>query len=164
MPVFTHRTRIDAAPGACFDASRSIEAHTGSMAGSRERAVAGRTRGLLGAGERVTWRAWHGGVPFVMISAITEFEAPRRFVDEQVRGPFAFWWHEHLFTPLGAGGTLMRDVVRFASPLRPVGTAVDRLVLTAYLEGLIRQRNTWLRAALEGGGGPAGVRTPPTGA
>lgn len=67
------------------------------MARSGERAVGGRTSGELALGESVTWRAVHFGIPFRMTVAITEHEAPDRFVDEQVRGPFGRWRHEHLF-------------------------------------------------------------------
>ncbi|MCB1236397.1 MAG: hypothetical protein KDM91_15125, partial [Verrucomicrobiae bacterium] len=38
-----------------------------------------------------------------------------RFVDEQLRGPFRLWIHEHIFEPRD-GGTLARDTVRYAVP------------------------------------------------
>jgi ligand-binding SRPBCC domain-containing protein len=42
----------------------------------------------------------------VMTSRITEWSRPERFVDEQVRGPFAAFRHEHLFEAalMGAHG------------------------------------------------------------
>lgn len=46
-----------------FDLARSIDAHTDSMAQSREEAVGGVRSGLISLGEEVTWRAWHFGVP-----------------------------------------------------------------------------------------------------
>ena len=92
------------------------------MARSRERAVAGVTTGRIGLGEEVTWRAWHFGVPFTMTSRITELEAPELFVDEQVRGPFRSFRHEHAFIP-GADGdsTIMIDHVVFDAPLGGLG-------------------------------------------
>ena len=57
-----------------------------------------------------------------MTSEITAYEQPRRFVDEQLRGPFATWWHEHTFTALNPDETLMVDVVRFRAPFGPLGT------------------------------------------
>ena len=98
-------------------------------------------------GETVTWKARHLGLPFTMTSRITEYEAPRRFVDEQVTGPFARWWHEHTFEEVG-GVTLMTDRVEFASPLGPLGGLVDSTILTSYLTRLLTERNRWLTAAL----------------
>jgi len=43
----------------------------------------------------------------------------------------------------------MIDVVEFRSPLGPLGTIADRLVLGHYMPHLLRQRNTWLKNALE---------------
>jgi ligand-binding SRPBCC domain-containing protein len=37
-----------------------------------------------------------------MTCAITEYEYPYRFVDEQQRGPFRRWWDEHSFTATGS--------------------------------------------------------------
>lgn len=99
-------------------------------------------------GDTVTWRARHFGLPFRMTSAITAWEPPHRFVDEQVLGPFARWWHEHVFEPI-PGGTRMVDVAEFAAPFGPVGRLAERLVLERYLTRLLTERNAWLKAALE---------------
>jgi len=142
-------TRIAAPVAACFDLSLTVEAHTESMGDSGERAIGGVTSGVMGPGDSVTWRARHFGVPFTMTSRITEHEAPHRFVDEQVRGPFRSWRHEHVFER-AAEGTLMTDVVDFESPVGPVGRVVNRLVLTRYMTHLLAERNAWLKAELEG--------------
>ena len=155
VPSLTLRTRIAAPVQACFELSLTVEAHTESMGDSGERAIAGVTSGVMGPGDSVTWRARHFGVPFSMTSRITEHEAPHRFVDEQVRGPFRSWRHEHVFeaTP---EGTLMTDVVDFESPLGPIGRLVNRLVLARYMGHLLEERNAWLKASLESvdGGAP----------
>lgn len=148
MPSFEVETRITAAPERCFDLSLSVDAHTQSMGASGERAVAGVVSGGMVLGDTVTWQARHFGVRFRMTSAITAYDRPTRFVDEQTRGPFASWRHEHRFEP-DAGGTRMVDVVGFRSPAGPVGRLVDHVFLTRYLTHLIRQRNHWLRASLE---------------
>ncbi|MBG6239722.1 ligand-binding SRPBCC domain-containing protein [Mycetocola sp. CAN_C7] len=127
-----------------FDLSRDITAHTESMRASRERAVGGVRSGLIGLGQEVTWRAWHFGLPLRMTSRITEMDAPHRFTDEQVRGPFTYFRHEHLFHRHGAG-TLMIDRVSFAAPLGFLGRAAERLVLARYMRRLIEHRNSFLR-------------------
>lgn len=45
-------------------------------------------------GDTVTWRARHFGIAFRITSAITEYQYPSRFVDEQLHGPFRRWWHD----------------------------------------------------------------------
>lgn len=101
----------------------------------------------MGPGDTVTWRARHFGIPFTMTSRISEYESPRRFVDEQVSGPFGRWWHEHRFEQRN-GATLMTDTVEFASPLGPVGRVIDTLFLTRYMTRLLEKRNHWLATAL----------------
>jgi uncharacterized protein YndB with AHSA1/START domain len=46
-----------------FDLARNIDFHQRSTAHTRERAVGGRTSGLVGLSETVTWRARHLGEP-----------------------------------------------------------------------------------------------------
>jgi ligand-binding SRPBCC domain-containing protein len=100
-------------------------------------------------GDAVTWRARHFGIAFRMTSAITELQYPSRFADEQQRGPFRRWRHEHTFAETADSRTLMTDVVQFESPLGLIGVLADRLVLDWYLSQLLRRRNTWLKTTLE---------------
>jgi ligand-binding SRPBCC domain-containing protein len=141
---------VIAAPiGACFDLSLSVDAHTASMHQSGERAIGGVTSGAMKLADTVTWRARHFGLAFRMTCAITQYQYPSRFVDEQVNGPFRRWSHEHTFTLAANGETVMTDVVHFQSPLGPLGILADRLVLDRYMPHLLRQRNAWLKATLE---------------
>ena len=129
-----------------FDVSLSIDAHVASMADSGERAVAGVTSGSIGLGETVTWRARHFGVWFTMTSQITELERPNRFVDEQVRGPFKRFRHEHVFTDAG-DRTVMTDTLTVGSPV--LGRVVERVVLVPYLRRLIAKCNQHLLESLD---------------
>jgi ligand-binding SRPBCC domain-containing protein len=148
VQVFVIETALRCDAVAAFDASLDIDLHLESMAASGERAVGGVTGGRIGPGESVTWRARHFGIPWRMTSRITAYEAPVRFVDEQVRGPFRRWHHEHLFAARD-GGTLMTDVIEFEAPLGVLGRAVSATVLRPYLRRLILQRNAVLAATLE---------------
>lgn len=143
-------TRIGAPREACFALSLSVDAHSASMGRSRERAVAGVTKGEMGDGDTVTWNARHFGLPWRMTSRISEYRPPGRFVDEQVSGPFRLWRHEHRFEPVGGGvETLMIDVAEFEAPLGPLGRIAERSVLRRYMTGLLRGRNRWLQGELE---------------
>ncbi|MBO1269322.1 SRPBCC family protein [Arthrobacter cavernae] len=144
MPVsFVCRTHSPLEPQQLFDLSRSVDAHVGSMARSKERAIAGVVTGLLEWGDQVTWRAWHFGVPIRMTSRITQMDAPSSFTDEQLSGPFRYFRHTHEFLPDG-GGTLMIDRVAFAAPFGPLGRLAEKLFLGRYLRRLIEWRNAFL--------------------
>ena len=66
------------------------------------------------------------GFPIRWRSRITVWEPPGRFVDEQVRGPYRLWRHEHIFTERD-GGTLVQDRVQYA-------VAFDFLVHKLFVE------------------------------
>jgi ligand-binding SRPBCC domain-containing protein len=53
------------------------------------------------------------GIPVRWQTEITAWEPPVRFVDEQKRGPYQQWIHEHRFEEKD-GGTLCHDHVRYA--------------------------------------------------
>ena len=55
------------------------------------------------------------GLPLRWRTRINAWQPPHRFVDEQLRGPYRQWIHEHTFEPRH-GGTLARDVVHYAVP------------------------------------------------
>jgi hypothetical protein len=128
-----------------FDLSLSIDAHMESFEGSGERAVGGVTGGVIGLGEFVTWRARHFGITWTMTSVITEWDRPRRFVDEQRKGPFRSFRHEHRFEPV-EHGTQLIDYVEFEAPFGMLGRVVERVVLARYMRHLIDVRNTFLVA------------------
>lgn len=148
MPVIVLRTRVGAPPSRCFDLARDVDLHQRSTAASRERAVAGVTSGLLGPGDEVTWEATHFGLRQRLSSRITEFDPPRRFVDEMVRGAFRRFRHEHQFLP-AQGGTEMIDVFDYTSPLGPLGSLGDLLFLRRYMTRLLRDRNAYLKREAE---------------
>src|SRR3954451_17547378 len=126
-----------------FDLSLSIDAHLGAFERSGEQAVGGVTGGLIGLGEFVTWRSRHFGITCTMTSTITAWARPRCFVDEQRKGPFKSFRHEHLFEPV-AHGTRVADHVQFEAPLGLLGRVAERLVLARYLRRLIDVRNMFL--------------------
>lgn len=142
---FSIVTRTTASITELFDVSLSIDEHVASMAQSGERAIGGVTHGTIALGETVTWRARHLGIWFTMTSRIASLARPSHFVDEQLRGPFRVFRHEHRFVTEGAT-TVMTDTLTVGSPV--FGRLAERLVLVPYLRRLIRDRNTHLLTSL----------------
>ena len=140
MPRIEIRTEIKASKNIVFDLSRSIDLHKISTEHTNETAIAGKTSGLIGLDESVTWRAKHFGIYQNLTSKITEFQQPNFFVDEMVDGAFRSLRHEHHFTELN-GGTLMTDYFEFKSPLGLLGKLADRLFLRKYMTVLLEKRN-----------------------
>lgn len=148
MAVIRLETHIDAPIEICFDVSRDIDVHIESTRHTGETAIAGRTSGLIGMGESVTWRAKHLGVWQTLSSKITAFDAPVYFTDEMVHGAFSSFKHEHIFE-VKENYTLMIDVFHFESPLGILGKLANRIFLTAYMRNLLLHRNEVIKAEAE---------------
>jgi ligand-binding SRPBCC domain-containing protein len=133
-----------------FDLARDLDFHQASLAHTRERAVGGRTAGLIGLGESVTWKARHLGFSWTLTSRITEMARPERFADAQELGPFRWFTHTHWFEPMD-GGTRMIDEWEHESPFGPLGRLVDRLFLDGYMRRLLSTRNRALKDRAEAG-------------
>ena len=139
---------VAAPPARCFDLARSVDAHVRSTAASGEQAVGGKTSGLLGLGDQVTWRARHFGVWQELTSRITAFDRPHHFRDSMVRGAFASFDHDHFFTPSG-NGTVLRDVFDYRAPLGPLGRLAEGMFLSAYMRRFLLARMHELKTIAE---------------
>jgi ligand-binding SRPBCC domain-containing protein len=139
MASFRVVTPIAAPVEVCFDLARDIDFHTTTMEKSGERAVAGRTTGLIELGESVTWEAKHLGVRQRLTVEITAFERPGYFRDVMTRGAFRSFEHDHRFEERD-GVTVMTDEVVFRSPFGPVGWLVNGVFLTKYMRRLLAAR------------------------
>jgi ligand-binding SRPBCC domain-containing protein len=148
MPTIHLETYINAPREVCFDLARNIDAHCNSTGSTSERAVAGRTSGLIELGETVTFEATHFGVRQRLTSKITQFERPDSFADEMQRGAFKSLRHLHGFEEYD-GGTLMRDTFVWTSPLGILGNIADSLVLKRYLRRFLITRNAELKRMAE---------------
>jgi ligand-binding SRPBCC domain-containing protein len=125
----------------CFDLARSVEAHLAGNVHWGETADADAS-GLLGAGDRVTWRARHFGIRWRLTSRITGMDRPAWFQDAMVSGPFRYMRHDHYFRALAPDRTEMRDVFCFASPF-------PMPFLRRYMLALLRERNAAIQSIAE---------------
>jgi ligand-binding SRPBCC domain-containing protein len=81
------------------------------------------------------------GFPVRWRSEITAWEPPVRFVDEQLRGPYRLWIHEHTFAERD-GGTLVCDRVQYAVPF---DWLAHPLLVRRDVERIFRYRSDMLR-------------------
>ena len=110
---------------------------------------------LMQAGAEIRYRLrWHG-IPLRWTSHITEWQPPRLFVDEQIRGPYRLWRHEHHFEE-AEGGTRVRDRVLYAVFAPPF---VERRFVRRDLERIFAYRQDRLRESF-GSWGLAGDSAP----
>jgi ligand-binding SRPBCC domain-containing protein len=79
-------------------------------------------------------------LPLRWLTRIEAWEPGRRFVDVQLRGPYRLWHHTHSFEPAPRGGTLMRDLVRYALPLGALGDAAHGLLVRRDLQRIFDHR------------------------
>ena len=150
MPVIELRTEIKADQEIVFDLARSIDLHKISTEQTNERAIAGRTEGLIGLSETVTWRAKHFGVYQNLTSKVTEYDQPNYFVDEMVSGAFKRFRHEHHFSKL-SDRTLMTDLFDYTSPFGFLGKLADKLILKEYMTELLTTRSEIIKNFAESG-------------
>ena len=80
-----------------------------------------------------------GGIPMRWRTRIETFEAPVRFVDVQLAGPYRTWRHVHEFQD-APGGTLVTDRVDYALPFGFLGALVHRLFVRRALKRIFDYR------------------------
>jgi len=97
---------------------------------------------VMRIGTLIDYRLRLHGFPLRWRSEITAWEPLHRFVDEQRRGPYRLWIHEHRFNSSG-NGTTVSDLVKY---LPRGGWLIDRLLVRRDLARIFTfRRQTLLR-------------------
>ncbi|BAM03245.1 SRPBCC family protein [Phycisphaera mikurensis] len=107
----------------------------------------------LATGVRYRYRLRLHGLPLSWTTRIEEVDAPRFFADEQERGPYARFRHEHTYLPR-SGGTLTRDRVIYRPPGGPLA-GLANAVVRRDLTKLFENRHRVLAGLYASGGDPA---------
>lgn len=95
----------------------------------------------ISQGTLLDYRLRLHGIPVRWQSEITVWQPPRRFVDRQIKGPYALWVHEHRFADQN-GGTIVGDHVEYAVV---GGSLIQKYLVAPDLERIFDYR----RQALE---------------
>jgi ligand-binding SRPBCC domain-containing protein len=98
-------------------------------------------------GTVIDYRLKLRGIPLRWQSQITAWEPPHRFVDQQRRGPYRLWIHEHTFVESN-GGTLARDRVEYSVP---GGMLVQKLFVEPELKRIFAYRSRKMQEILVDG-------------
>ncbi len=91
-------------------------------------------------GTRIDYRLRWRGIPVAWQSEITHWDPPHYFVDEQRKGPYRIWFHEHRFDREN-GRTVVRDRVEYAVL---GGRLIDRWIVRPDLKRIFRFRQKQL--------------------
>lgn len=84
------------------------------------------------------------GVPVRWRTRIAAWEPPHRFIDEQLKGPYTLWVHEHRFEPI-PGGTRMYDEVTYLAAAGPLSSWITRAFAKPRVESLFDSRSVTMR-------------------
>jgi ligand-binding SRPBCC domain-containing protein len=93
----------------------------------------------MAAGALIEYRLKLHALPLRWLTRIEAWEPGRRFADRQLRGPYRPWHHTHAFAA-DERGTVMRDFVRYALPLGPVGRLARAVLVRRDLDRIFDYR------------------------
>lgn len=94
------------------------------------------------AGTLIDYKLRVHGLPIRWRTLINAWDPPYRFVDEQLRGPYRMWHHEHRFESV-EGGTNVLDEVTF----KPIGGAlITKLFVGRDVKRIFEYRASVLKA------------------
>ena len=101
------------------------------------------------SGTLIDYQIRLGGLPMRWRTRIESFEAPLRFVDVQLSGPYRCWHHVHEFHDV-SGGAKVLDRVTYVLPFGFLGSLAHRLVVRRTLERIFDYRQRRLAELFPG--------------
>jgi ligand-binding SRPBCC domain-containing protein len=79
-------------------------------------------------------------IPVNWVSEITEVKDKFFFIDEQRKGPYAMWHHEHHFKAI-PNGVEMTDIVNYKLPFGVLGKWLESILVRPKVQGIFDYRN-----------------------
>tara|TARA_B100001564_G_C20415031_1_gene567475 strand:+ start:51 stop:584 length:534 start_codon:yes stop_codon:yes gene_type:complete len=79
------------------------------------------------------------GVPMRWRTMITSYKKNEYFVDEQLKGPYSYWYHKHTFKEV-EGGVLIIDEITYALPIQAFRLIVHPVLIKPQLNQIFNFR------------------------
>ncbi len=136
---------------AFFATPRNLEASTPPWLRFR---IVDQTTEHVREGTELTYRLRLRGFPMTWVSRISQWVSGERFVDEQIRGPYALWHHTHTFED-SEEGTLIRDRVVYRLPLAPLSDWIAGRFVSSDLNKIFEHRRRCTEELLSVAASPA---------
>ena len=78
-------------------------------------------------------------LPIYWMTEITEVSEGKYFIDEQKKGPYNLWRHQHHFNEI-KGGVEMTDIVDYRNPFGFIGEIANSLIVRKKLKRIFEYR------------------------
>ena len=95
-------------------------------------------------GALIDYKIKVNGIPFKWQTEISEWQPNIRFVDQQIKGPYRVWIHEHTFEEVD-GQTHMKDYVQFLSPGWFLEPLINKLFVEKKVKAIFEYREKILK-------------------
>jgi ligand-binding SRPBCC domain-containing protein len=79
------------------------------------------------------------GISMHWASLVTEYNPPHSFVDQQIRGPYEYWYNTHRFKETDEGTHIIEEI-RYIMPFGLLGRAVHGLMVAQDLQEIFDYR------------------------
>ena len=79
------------------------------------------------------------GIPLYWMTEITQVVDGKYFIDEQRKGPYTLWHHQHHFREI-EGGVEMTDIIHYKIPLGFIGKMANSFLVKKMLNKIFEYR------------------------
>jgi ligand-binding SRPBCC domain-containing protein len=87
-------------------------------------------------------------IPIEWITEITEVSKPDYFVDNQLKGPYKVWHHQHFFEET-EGGVKITDIVTYSLPFGFIGNLLAGRLVRKKVEGIFEYRSKIIESVFQ---------------
>ena len=78
---------------------------------------------------------------------ISDYDPPNYFVDQQIKGPYTFWHHTHIFKKV-KGGVEIIDKIKYSVPLGCLGRIINKIWIRNDLNKIFDYRKKMINKIL----------------